>query len=677
MESPNHLNLTPSEQRMWDTVMAGQPCVFGDDDPRELASPDAWGPERTVRGHVLAELLMAAGATESASIRQIQIQGARVTGELDVSHAELRAAVEARRCLFEDDLILWFTRARALQMEECVLASVTATGARIEGLLGIFQSRVLGNVLLIDAKIGHSVVFAGSTISGYAGQALSANRLEVDGDVFLSDGFISSGAVLFPDARIGAALNCSGGRFENPGGLALAADGASIAGAVRLSPGFCATGEVRLPGAQIGGQLACSGGRFENPERRALTVDGARIQNGVDLSSGFYATGDVRLTGAWISGSLDCAESRIEGCLSCTSAHVIGSLICANAKFGTEKADALYANHADIRGDAILGHGFHARGEVHLLGTRVGGNLICDGGRFENADGNAISAYGAHIRGGTFLQRGFHATGTVELLGAQIDGMLSCSDGHFENPGNVAMSLRNISAYELRLVGPNLQIVGEISLFGAHISVLADAPEALPESATVLLDGFVYERISPYSPRDVASRLEWLERQPESFQPQPFDQLAAVFRRSGHDQEAKDVLVAKRRKRRETLQRLRSRCWDWFLDKSVLYGWQPWRPLVGGSVVLLAVLGLVIGAQAMGQVTSPSDVMSSYHPLIHVLDVFLPVVDLGVESRWTIDTSSGGWFAWLVMACLWFLKLVGWGTVTLALAAVTGIVRRQ
>ena len=29
------------------------------------------------------------------------------------------------------------------------------------------------------------------------------------------------------------------------------------------------------------------------------------------------------------------------------------------------------------------------------------------------------------------------------------------------------------------------------------------------------------------------------------------------------------------------------------------------------------------------------------------------------------------------MACLWFLKLVGWGTVTLALAAVTGIVNRQ
>jgi len=657
--------------------MAGKPCVFGGDDPRELASPDAWGPERTISGDVLAKLLVAAGATESTSIRQVYIQGARVTGELDVSHAELKSALEAKRCLFEDDLVLWFTRARALEVEECVLSSVNATGARIESLLAIFQSRVLGKVLLIDTKVGHSVVLAGSTISGDAGHALSANRLEVDGDVLLNDGFISSGPVLIADARVGAALNCSGGRFENPGGLALAVDGASIAGTVRLSPDFCATGEVRLSGAQIGGELACSGGRFENPERRAFTVDGARIQNGVNLSSDFHAIGDVRLPGAWISGSLDCAESRIEGCLSFSSAQVLGSLVCTNAKFGIAKGDALHANHADIRGDAILGPGFHAKGEVHLLGTRVGGNLICDGGRFENAEGNAISAFDAHIQGSTFLQRGFHATGTVELLGAQIDGMLSCSDGHFENPGNVAMSLRNLRAYELRLAGPNLRIAGEISLFGARVSVLADAPKAIPDSATLRLDGFAYERISPYSPRDVATRLEWLEHQSEPYQPQPFDQLAAVFRRSGHDQEARDVLVAKRRKRRETLQILRSRYWDWFLDWSVLYGWQPWRPLISGFVVFLVVLGLVIGAQAASLITATAGVISTYHPLVHALDVFLPVVDLGIESNWTVDTAGGGWFAWLVMACLWFLKLVGWGTVTLALAAVTGVVKRE
>ena len=50
-------------------------------------------------------------------------------------------------------------------------------------------------------------------------------------------------------------------------------------------------------------------------------------------------------------------------------------------------------------------------------------------------------------------------------------------------------------------------------------------------------------------------------------------------------------------------------------------------------------------------------------------------MELATKSRWAIDTANGGAFAWLVMAFLWALKLVGWGTVTLALAALTGIVK--
>ena len=206
MEPPDDLDLTPPERRMWDAVMAGQPCIFGDDDPRNLASPNEWGPERTISGQVLADLLMRAGASGNPSKRQVQIQGARVTGEIDVSHAELEVAVDLRRCLFEDDLVLWFTRARTLQMEKCVLASVTAIGACIEGILGFLQSCVLGDIVLIDAKIGHSLVISGSTIAGDAGQALSADRLEVGGGVFLRDAFHAAGEVGLPGARIGGQL---------------------------------------------------------------------------------------------------------------------------------------------------------------------------------------------------------------------------------------------------------------------------------------------------------------------------------------------------------------------------------------------------------------------------------------------------------------------------------------
>lgn len=459
MEPADKLDLTPPERRMWDAVMRGEPCILGDDDPRKLTSKDIWDPELTIRGEVLADLLMRAGGCGNPSQRQVQIQGARVIGEINVSHAELAVAVEFNRCLFADDLMLWFTRARALQADTCVLASVSAIGACIEGVLGIIRSCVRGEISLIDARVSRSVVLAGSTIAGDAGRALSADRLEVGGDLFLRDGF-------------------------------------------------------------------------------------------------------------------------------------------------------------------------HARGEVSLLGVRIGNQL-------------------------------------------------NCADGRFVNPGGDALNLQESRAHALLLRGPCLKVAGDVRLIGANVSTLADDPASLAaQNVTLRLDGFAYKHIAPDSPSDVRTRLQWLGRQGPGYHPQPFDQLAAVLLRNGQDREARDVLIAKRRKRRETLPRLRSKCWDWFLDKSVLYGWQPWRPVVGGSTVFLVVLGLVIGAQAVGLVVGTADTMSSYHPLVHAIDVFLPVVDLGVESRWTIDTV-GGWFAWLVMACLWFLKLVGWGTVTLALAAVTGVVKRK
>ena len=137
------------------------------------------------------------------------------------------------------------------------------------------------------------------------------------------------------------------------------------------------------------------------------------------------------------------------------------------------------------------------------------------------------------------------------------------------------------------------------------------------------------------------------------------------------------MLVAKRRKRRTTLAGWWHKLGDALLDLSMLYGWQAWRPLVGGSVVFLYVFGLVLIAQAAGLLVGHSDTISSYHPFFHALDVFLPDCGPGIEITVTIDTESGGALAWLVMVYLWFLKLVGWGTVTLALAAVTGVVKRE
>jgi hypothetical protein len=40
---------------------------------------------------------------------------------------------------------------------------------------------------------------------------------------------------------------------------------------------------------------------------------------------------------------------------------------------------------------------------------------------------------------------------------------------------------------------------------------------------------------------DVHRRLAWLRRDPDGYLPQPYEQLAAVYRRTGHDWEARRV----------------------------------------------------------------------------------------------------------------------------------------
>ena len=689
MESANALDLKPPERRMWSAVMHGQPCNFGDDDPRTLASPDAWGQERTVRGHVLAALLILASASPAATIRQIQIQGVRVIGDVDLSHAEMAVSVRIVKSFFENNIRLWLSRTRTLQFESCVLDSIDATGTCVEGYLEILQTTVQRAVSIRDARISHSVALSGSRIAGDGRQALDGDGLKAGGSLQLGQlpsapdalqdtdeglqpmaksgqpadagSFRASGEVRLIGACIAGQLNCAGGQFNNPTGTALTADSAEIGGHVHLGipPGsarkFHSTGHVSLLAARIGGQLNCTGGRFESTCGEALKADGAVIRGSINLSAGFHATGAV-----WLAGTR------------------IGTLLnCAGGRFENPEKKALVADSAEIGGSVFLHYGFRACGQVWLLGARITGQLNCSGGWFDNRKGIALAAENAEIGGGVLLRDGFRAIGEIKLSGARIGGQISCSGGQFENPQATILNLQEVHAHSLWLRDLSIQAPGMVDLLGANVSLLADDPKGLTsQGGTLHLDGFMYERIAPDSPHDVSIRLHWLESQPPGYTPQPFDQLAAVFRSNGQDHEATQVLIAKRRKRRGTLPNRWHKGWDRFLDCSVRYGWQAWRPLVLGVGVFLVALALVFGAGRAGVVTSLTDPPSPYDWFIHTLDVFLPIVDLGVESRWVINADSGGG-ALAVVWFLWILKLVGWGTITLALAAVTRIVQRE
>jgi hypothetical protein len=118
------------------------------------------------------------------------------------------------------------------------------------------------------------------------------------------------------------------------------------------------------------------------------------------------------------------------------------------------------------------------------------------------------------------------------------------------------------------------------------------------------------------SPLPAANRLPWLARDSGGYQPQPYEQLAAAYRRMGHDADARSVLLAKQRRRRRTLP-APMRIWGCLQDWVVGYGYRPQR-----AALWLAVL-LAIGTAAFAtDHPAPLDrsQVPEFSPLLYTLD---------------------------------------------------------
>jgi hypothetical protein len=151
------------------------------------------------------------------------------------------------------------------------------------------------------------------------GYALNADGLDCGGEVFLNEGFHSTGAVSLKGAEIASELNCTRGSFTNRGDYALFADGLTTRGLVYLDRGFKAFGEVRFARATVGRQLVCTDGLFDNQHGTALDITGLVAPGDVLLNAGdsghggFRATGKILMCSAVITRDLDFTGGRLHG----------------------------------------------------------------------------------------------------------------------------------------------------------------------------------------------------------------------------------------------------------------------------------------------------------------------------------------------------------------------------
>lgn len=608
------LPLGPAEQLLLECCRAGEVARLAEQRPE---APDA---TNRIRASFLRFLLL--GGDEQAPVheRGVQLSGSWVEGQLD--------------------------------LEGCVVPSnVTLSNSNFDDLL-----------LAQDAHFGGVLALEGCCLN----QGMNADRLQVNGGMYLQNGFLAKRQVRLFGAHIDTCLDCSRGQFEETVGAALLADGAVVTGPVSLSDGFRATGEVRLLGAQIDGNLQCTDGRFQVEKGDALSADGVVVKGSVFLNRSFKATGEVRLLGAQIGDNLDCSGGYFE----------------------VSKGNALSADRAVVKGSVFLGENFRATGMVRLLGAQIGGDLDCEGGRFEVTKSTALSADGAVVRGSLFLRNLKPAT-RLDLSHAQV-GVLT-DDVAAWAPGSV------LDGFRYGAFGGGASTSGAERLKWLEKQPVEHLGEDFRPQPWRQLQRVLHEMGHHEDAKQIGIAFENKRRaigrigqsSPETFGPVAWFERVSAW--SVH----------------------------FCFGKLALYGFRPLRLLAWmlGVWLVWGVLFWLLALPPFSALT-PSDPLvfqnpayetclpdrsptpgnwflcaplrgeyATFSPFAFSLDILLPLVDLGQEKYWgafvptpkpavteeILNWSSGH----VARMLIWFETLFGWVCSLLLVAIVSGLARRS
>ncbi len=541
--------------------------------------------------------------------------------------------------------------------------------------LALLRCRIEKGIDLTESEV-RAIALDGSSVG-----PIAAAQARLRGSLYLRDGFHARGEVRLLGANIKGSLECRNARFENPDGDAISANGVMVHGSVFMDAGFYAHGTVRMVGASIDRMWICTGGRFVAPRREALVADGISIGSSLMMENGFIAVGEVRLMGASIHGDLSCRSGRILN----------------------RGADALSADGVTIGGSANLNRGFKAVGRVRMVGGVIKHDLTCRDATLLNQDGDALVIDRARIDGNLYLEGRFRSNAVISLRTARIHGDMHVWNARFTGSGVNGVVAENAQiSGRLLWKGIGLTPGSELNLSHARIGQLADERKSWPDAGRLHLQGLEYQSISE-GPLDAVARLDWLRRQPYApFSQQPYEWLASVMKRSGHDEEAIAIAIGGEddRLRYGELPPV-ARMRQWSLKYLLDYGYQPhYRALLIGTVLM--VLGWLLfsigGAadlmsptrervymdyQYIEQRHVPED-YPVFNPLVYSIDSFIPFINLHQEEYWLPNAARSCTLLQQQLPCgsvlrvyMWLHIGLGWVLATLFAVGLTGLVRKD
>lgn len=417
---------------------------------------------------------------------------------------------------------------------------------------------------------------------------------------------------------------------------------------------------VRLRGARITGRLDVAGGEVGC----ALRLWDCHLEEVPNLANA--RTRSIRMGGCWmpglragglrVDGYLDLSESVVVGEVRLLRAQLSGGLRLVRTRIVHPGGWALGGGALSVEGGTFI-RDADITGQVRLVGARMGGGFFLEGATLRHPDGEALTGDNLAVEDAMECSRGFTAEGTLRLRGARINGTLSFDQGALRGRER-ALVLGHAQVAEL-ICTPRRPIEGRVSLAYASVGVLLDDPTTWP--AELRLNGCTYQSLRG---RGVRQRVEWVARDPEGFRPQPYEQLAAWYRRDGNDDLARRTLLAKQRARRATLGR-GGRAWGRLLDWTVGYGYRPW--LAALWLALLTAIGTAVFALEPPRSIRPPDERPDFHAFIYTLDLLVPFGAFGQRDAW----DPTGWTRWVAYA----LIASGWVLASALVAGVTRVLR--
>ncbi|MEU7598064.1 hypothetical protein AB0B79_34320 [Streptomyces sp. NPDC039022] len=508
------------------------------------------------------------------------------------------------------------------------------SGARITGALCLRHLRAEESLFLENCSfdepvdIAHaellSLSFRGSRVPG-----VDAYGVIVRGDLMLSH--VIAGKINLFGARVGGRLWLVGARLTCADGYALDAPDMAVSGGLYCGGEFTAHGGVNLYGASVGA---------------GFELDGARLVN----SRGFA----LRAPNLVVASDLTCSNAVFTGGINVFGAEVGGQFWLNATRLTNADGWALNAANVKVGGGLYSRGGMAAEGGVNLYGATIGAGVELESGKLVNRRGAALRAPHVTVAGDFTCDDGFSAVGGVELSGCRIEGRLSFRGAALGGAEPAVLTCTNAEVRELFL--DRLQSApGVVSLSGAAIEVIHDDPGFRPENLD--LDRAQYVVLTPYRPARV--RVAWVRRGRTDYRPWCYEQLAAYYRRIGHDEDARTVLLAKQRHRRGTL-RLPAKLWGRLQDVTVGYGYRPLRALgwLGSGIAATAVFFALNPPKRTAEEGAPH-----FSAPVYAVDVFLPVLDLGQQRAFT-PQGTGQWVAWAAV-------LAGWVLATTVIAGIT------